>query len=48
MRLPLFFQQHKAQAAIGTIHAWQPQRIVLSHGRCFETDAEEVIRRVFG
>jgi hypothetical protein len=48
MRLPLLLQRRKARAAIGKIHSWQPQRIVLSHGRCFEADAEEVIRRIFG
>jgi hypothetical protein len=48
MRLPLLFQRRKAKAAIERIHSWRPQRIVLSHGRCFEADAEEVIRRVFG
>src|SRR5215212_5677025 len=48
MRLPLLLQRRKAKAAIGQIHSWQPQRIVLSHGRCFEADAAEVIRRIFG
>ena len=48
MRLPLLFQRRKAKAAIGKIYSWQPQRIVLSHGRCFDADADEVIRRIFG
>ena len=48
MRLPLFFQWRRAKAAIGKIHSWQPQRILLSHGRCFDSDADEVIRRIFG
>jgi hypothetical protein len=48
MRLPLRFQQRKAKAAIGKIYSWQPQRIVLSHGRCFYEGADEVIRRIFG
>lgn len=48
MRLPLFVQRRKATAAIGRIHSWQPKRIVLSHGRCFDTHADEVIRRTFG
>src|SRR5215472_1165249 len=47
MRLPLLFQQRKAKAAIGKIHSWQPQRIVLSHGRCFDEDADKVIQRIF-
>ncbi len=48
MRLPLLVQRRKAKAAIGSIHSWQPQRIVLSHGRCFDADADKVIRRIFG
>ena len=35
MRLPLLLQRRKAKAAVGKIHSWQPQRILLSHGRCF-------------
>ena len=48
MRLPLLVQRRKAKAAIGKIHSWQPKRIVLSHGRCFDADADKVIRRIFG
>jgi hypothetical protein len=48
MRLPLLLQRRKAKAAIGQIHEWRPQRIVLSHGRCFDVDSDEVIRRIFG
>jgi hypothetical protein len=48
MRFPLLVQRRKAKAAIGKIHSWQPQRIVLSHGRCFDADANKVIRRIFG
>lgn len=48
MRLPLLLQRRRAKAAIGKIHSWQPQRIVVSHGRRFHGDADEVIRRLFG
>ena len=48
MRLPLLLQRQKAEAAIRKIHSWQPERILLSHGRCFDTDADAVIRRIFG
>ncbi len=48
MRLPLLLQQRKAKAALGKIHSWQPQRILLSHGRCFDAHADEVVRRIFG
>lgn len=48
MRLPLLLQRKKAAAAIAKLHAWRPRRILLSHGRCFDVDADEVIRRIFG
>lgn len=48
MRLPLILQRRKAKAAFAKIYSWQPQRILLSHGRCFDADADKVIRRVFG
>jgi hypothetical protein len=48
MRLPLLLQRQKAEAAITKIHSWQPQRILLSHGRCFDEHADKVIRRIFG
>jgi hypothetical protein len=48
MRLPLLLQRRKAKAAIRKIHSWQPQRILLSHGRCFDAGADEVVRRIFG
>jgi hypothetical protein len=48
MRLPLLLQRRKAEAALGKIHSWQPKRILLSHGRCFDAHADEVIRRILG
>ena len=48
MRLPLLLQRQKAVGAIRKIHSWQPQRILLSHGRSFDADADKVIRRIFG
>lgn len=47
MRLPLRLQKKRTQAALSKIQSWRPERIVLSHGRCFDTNAEEVIRRIF-
>ena len=46
MRLPLLLQKRRAKAAIRKIRSWRPERIVLSHGRCFDANAEEVVRRV--
>ncbi|WP_287284949.1 DUF4336 domain-containing protein [Mesorhizobium sp.] len=48
MRVPLLVQRGKANAAIGKIQSWRPRRIVLSHGRCFDADADKVVRRIFG
>jgi hypothetical protein len=48
MRLPLLLQRQKAEAAIKKMYSWQPQRIVLSHGRCIDDNGDEVIRRIFG
>ena len=43
MRLPLWLQRKKRRAAFGKIQSWHPQRILLSHGRCFEGNADEVL-----
>jgi hypothetical protein len=48
MRLPLLLQRWKAKAAVAKIHSWQPERILLSHGRCFESHGDKVIKRIFG
>src|SRR5215831_10748675 len=48
MQIPLILQQRAAKAARTTIYLWQPQRIVLSHGRCFDAGADRVIERIFG
>lgn len=44
MRLLLMVQKRKANAVFEKIQAWRPQRIVLSHGRCFEGNADAVAR----
>ena len=48
MCLPLLLQRKKTKAAIRKIISWRPERIVLSHGRCFDDNAGEVTRRIFG
>jgi hypothetical protein len=48
MRLPFFLQRRKAAAVRATLRKWNPQRILLSHGKCFETGTGEAIRRLFG
>ncbi len=48
MRLPLLLQKRKSRAAVERILAWRPERIILSHGRCFESNADAVLRRLLG
>jgi hypothetical protein len=48
MRMPLLLQKRKSRASIERILSWQPERIILSHGRCFESNAGAVLRRLFG
>jgi hypothetical protein len=47
MRLPLLLQKRKTRAAVEKMLSWRPERIIISHGRCFEMNAEAVLRRVF-
>lgn len=47
MRLPLLLQRRRAEAAFEKIASWRPERIVLSHGRCFDAGGSEVVRRLF-
>ena len=47
MRPPLLLQKKKSRVAIERVLAWQPERIILSHGRCFEANETAIIHRVF-
>jgi uncharacterized protein DUF4336 len=47
MRLPLLLQAKRTRAAVERILSWRPERIILSHGRCFEANGSAVLRRVF-
>ena len=47
MRLPLLLQRKKSRAAIERVLAWQPERIILSHGHCFESNATAILQRAF-
>lgn len=47
MRLPLLLQRRKAKAAVARLLSWQPERVVISHGRCFDSNAGNVVRRLF-
>lgn len=46
MRLPLLLQKRKTREVFEKIRSWRPQRIVLSHGRCFD-ESGEAMRRIF-
>jgi hypothetical protein len=48
MRLPLLLQKRKTRAAVEKLFAWHPERIILSHGRCFESNCGAVLQRLFG
>jgi hypothetical protein len=48
MRGPLLLQKRKSKASVERILSWQPERIIISHGRCFESNAGAVLRRLFG
>ncbi len=48
MRLPLLLQRQKSRAAVEKLLSWKPEGIILSHGRCFESDGSAILRRLFG
>ena len=48
MRLPLLLQKRKTRAAVQKMLSWQPERIILSHGRWFDSNASETLQRTFG
>nr|WP_302477382.1 DUF4336 domain-containing protein [Sphingomonas sp. ID1715] len=48
MRLPWLLHRRKAAAVRATLRQWNPQRLLLSHGKCFESGADEAVRRLFG
>jgi len=48
MRLPLLLQKRKTRAAVQKMLSWQPERIILSHGRWFDANAGATLQRLFG
>lgn len=46
MRLPLLLQKRQAKAAFEKIASWQPERIVLSHGRCIDAGGTRAVHRL--
>jgi Domain of unknown function (DUF4336) len=47
MRLPLLLQRKKTRVAIEKVMSWEPQRIVLAHGRGFEANGHQILERLF-
>jgi len=47
MRLPLLLQKRKTRAAVQQMLSWQPERIILSHGRRFDANASATLQRLF-
>lgn len=48
MRLPLILQKRKTRAAVQKIMSWQPERIILSQGRWFDSNATATLEHLFG
>jgi hypothetical protein len=40
--------QAKTRAAVQKMLSWQPERIILNHGRWFDLNASETLQRTFG
>jgi hypothetical protein len=47
LHLALWPKRHEVRFAYQRVLAWEPERIILSHGRCFETNGTAAIRRGF-
>ncbi|BCH33916.1 hypothetical protein MesoLjLc_58460 [Mesorhizobium sp. L-8-10] len=47
MRLTFSRQREELRQAVGTMIGWQPDRVILAHGRWYERDAVEELRRAF-
>ena len=47
MRLAFWPRRREVRTAFERMLSWRPERIILSHGRCFETNGSRVIQRAF-
>jgi hypothetical protein len=47
LRLTFLGRKHEARACLRRMLAWQPERIVLAHGRCYLERGTEELRRAF-
>ncbi|GAB1583422.1 DUF4336 domain-containing protein [Phyllobacterium phragmitis] len=47
MRLTFFKQKPQLRAAVETMISWQPERIILAHGRWYDRNGADELRRAF-
>ena len=47
MRLSFWGHRAEARSAVRTMLAWNPERVVLAHGRWYDRDGEHELRRAF-
>ena len=47
MRLTFCRNRGQLRSAIEKMIAWNPERIILAHGRCYETKGADELRRAF-
>ena len=40
-------RKSEARACLATMLAWHPKRVILAHGRCYVSNAEDELRRAF-
>ena len=43
-----FYCKGKIESRRRELLSWKPEGIILSHGRCFESDGGAILRRLFG
>jgi hypothetical protein len=47
LRWSYFGRKRQARACLARMLAWQPQRVILAHGRCYLSDAQAQLARAF-
>ena len=47
LRFALWPKRHEVRPVYERVLGWEPERIILSHGHCFETNGTAAIRRAF-
>jgi hypothetical protein len=47
MRLTFRNQKRELKAAVETMIAWNPERIIIAHGQWYDKDAAAELRRAF-